>query len=443
MTLKIEESQSSDEDSEEIEDGNDDSINGDEAALSDEELEVDEPQGEMEKMEYWVNRHFKHYEQDLLPDHVRAAYLLCPRPEVMAHAKDKNNYDPADRRACERLLRKIMVNPNITDAAERQKEEAIVIDTFYSELSDFQHHMGVFERPHIWIIAKDKNLVTHTWHEKYTLHETKVFGRFACIVTSKKKGISCAERHWKQTKFHKKGRRGALGTMKTKKLSTISTSYSYEQARLRADDARTAGHLWEDEDFFDYNNFCERKLIGVERVTRVFRAWEETWEKEQFSAAGDEVFAAKLSAKYEGLKWQDPDSKRMMRTLDGDCVVLCKLDKDTARKREKGKGWGYMILGVYENYNESMSRIDNDARGGLKSNDFFEMHGDVSDFYYMVIKWYKENPEPGLRVCEQGECESVCSFHDDNEEHEIDWDEDEPVVEAAVGGGRRRGDREE
>ncbi len=47
-----------------------------------------------------------------------------------------------------------------------------------------------------------------------------------------------------------------------------------------------------------------------------------------------------------------------------------------------------------------------------------------------------------LRVCEQGECESVCSFHDDNEEHKIDWDEDEPVVEAAVGGGEG-GEREE
>ena len=50
------------------------------------------------------------------------------------------------------------------------------------------------------------------------------------------------------------------------------------------------------------------------------------------------------------------------------------------------------------------------------------MHHDVSDFYYMAIKWYKENPEPGLGVCEQGKCERLCSFGDDDEEQEIDGD---------------------
>ena len=81
-------------------------------------------------MEYWVNHHFKHYKHHLLPDHVHGAYFLCPRPEVMGHVKDKKNYDPADHQECESLLRKIMVDPNITDAAERQKEEENVIDTF-------------------------------------------------------------------------------------------------------------------------------------------------------------------------------------------------------------------------------------------------------------------------------------------------------------------------
>ena len=45
-----------------------------------------------------------------------------------------------------------------------------------------------------------------------------------------------------------------------------------------------------------------------------------------------------MSAKYEGLKWIDVDSKREMHTAIGDCVVLKKLGKETERKREGQRG---------------------------------------------------------------------------------------------------------
>ena len=44
-----------------------------------------------------------------------------------------------------------------------------------------------------------------------------------------------------------------------------------------------------------------------------------------------------MSAKYEGLKWIDVDSKREKLITMGDCLVLKKLGKDTERKRKKGK----------------------------------------------------------------------------------------------------------
>ena len=43
----------------------------------------------------------------------------------------------------------------------------------------------------------------------------------------------------------------------------------------------------------------------------------------------------------------------------------------------------------------------------MKSYDFFEMMpDDCSDFYYMVRKWYEDNPEVGVRAQEGrgGEC---------------------------------------
>ncbi len=44
-----------------------------------------------------------------------------------------------------------------------------------------------------------------------------------------------------------------------------------------------------------------------------------------------------MSAKYEGLKWIDVDSKREKHIIMGDCLVLKKLEKDTERERKKGK----------------------------------------------------------------------------------------------------------
>jgi hypothetical protein len=68
-----------------------------------------------------------------------------------------------------------------------------------------------------------------------------------------------------------------------------------------------------------------------------------------FTAAGDEKFAARLSAKYEGLKWYDEDEKWKMRTMNGDCVVLCRLTSAHQTKSQKGGlGWVYCVLGIYD-----------------------------------------------------------------------------------------------
>ena len=98
----------------------------------------------------------------------------------------------------------------------------------------------------------------------------------------------------------------------------------------------------------------------------------------------------------------------------GDCVVLKKLGKETERKKEKGKGWGYFILGLYENYDETKSHHENEqSNSDISSYDFFEMCNDASDFYYMVTEFYKANPVPGFRVCEKGECDSIGSVEDE------------------------------
>ena len=96
------------------------------------------------------------------------------------------------------------------DRAEREVLEAHLIDTFLSELSDFQNHQGPFASSHPWIIAQNEDVIAHEWHEKYSLAETKVLGVLACRVTPKAKGVGCVECHWKVSKRHKKGKRGKL-----------------------------------------------------------------------------------------------------------------------------------------------------------------------------------------------------------------------------------------
>jgi len=195
-----------------------------------------------------------------------------------------------------------MVLVHVVHRTERELLEAQLIDTFLSKLHGFQNHQGPFTSPHPWIIAWNEDVIAHEWHKKYNLVDTTVLGALACRVTSKAKAVGCAQQHWKATKRHKKGKRGRLGSDIMKKLSTISAAYSYERSALRRATAQRAGKLWEDDDFENYNNFCSKNIPKSTRVTRIFRAWEERWEKVQFDSSGDEKFAARLSAKYEGLK---------------------------------------------------------------------------------------------------------------------------------------------
>ena len=83
--------------------------------------------------------------------------------------------------------------------------------------------------------------------------------------------------------------------------------------------------------------------------------------KVQCESGGDDKFAAQFLAKYEGLQWVDFDSKMPMYSAEGDCSVLVKLGGQTARKQEKGKGWAYCLLGMYDGqYDESMRHLEND-----------------------------------------------------------------------------------
>ena len=63
---------------------------------------------------------------------------------------------------------------------------------------------------HTWIVARNEDVIAHEWHKEYSLVETKVLGALACKVTSKAKGVGCAEQHWEAQRGTRRARRGDL-----------------------------------------------------------------------------------------------------------------------------------------------------------------------------------------------------------------------------------------
>ena len=60
---------------------------------------------------------------------------------------------------------------------------------------------------------------------RYSLQETKVLGKLACLVLSKILGIRTAKQNWKQVKYIKLGQRSSTGTEKVKKQTALYGQY--------------------------------------------------------------------------------------------------------------------------------------------------------------------------------------------------------------------------
>ena len=84
---------------------------------------------------YKFKRWWLHYRQRLLADYVRAAYMLSPHPIIQQHCKD--NMDPEDRLAMERLMIKIHLQGYVEDDDEWELKKATMMDKFWSEYNDF------------------------------------------------------------------------------------------------------------------------------------------------------------------------------------------------------------------------------------------------------------------------------------------------------------------
>ena len=126
--------------------------------------------------------------------------------------------------ALEFVVRKLHQDPNPNKATWFMKDDDEIVDTFWSEFADFRSRRKAFGNPPRWKGAHVRPGLSHKWHEKYSLAETKVLGFVACRVTSKNAGIGMCERNWGDVKEIKSGKRSGLSGESTEKRRLIRTT---------------------------------------------------------------------------------------------------------------------------------------------------------------------------------------------------------------------------
>ena len=78
----------------------------------------------------------------------------------------------------------------------------------------------------------------------------------------------------------------------------------------------------------DIANEIERK--GNDGNVRIFRAWQETWEKEKLGPKGDHVLEARMLRKYGGLSWRDCDNEDAKVNANPTMMHLDKKEETTS-----------------------------------------------------------------------------------------------------------------
>ena len=318
--------------------------------------------------------------------------------------------------AVERLITKLILKQSLI-GVERDTELARLVQTFWSEHTEFLHHTGKFDKAHIWISAEQDDMESHMWHAYYSVPVTSVLGRLACFVLSKILGCGSAERNWKVNKRMKK-RSPNLANEKAKKQTLIYCRYQALRAEHKKKQLSAAGKLWEDEDFVhckmdQYGRETENPVVSEkEDDVRIFRAWAEQWESTKIAKNGCAVLEARLAKKYGGLKWWDIDEAN-----DDEEVGTARKGARKKKKNEPvksirtahptkmyfhpgGKGEGknrYAVIGMMEGFDMAKSLKEND--------DFYDVWDRNEDFFGQVVEYYEDGKE--VKCYEEGgECSS-------------------------------------
>ena len=277
----------------------------------------------------------------------------------------------------------MILSPTVVGRAKTVQKTAL-IKAVNEEYTEFVNKRGKFAKnKNMWLTAGEEDLSAARWHYNYTVPSTKVLGKLACLVLSKIAGGGSAERLWKIRKFLSKGQRASLGNDKAKKQTLIYARYQEKKARARKNKLSAAGVLWEDADFdaCKMDMFCQEIVdeLGEHAPPsrypdyssdRVFRAWQENWEKKKIGPGGDPVHKARLVRKYAGLYWLDIDNGNKLLCADQRMVF----DK----KRGENK---YHIFAKFDGFDGSKSAEEQEDEWNVWSFEGTALYELITDYY--------------------------------------------------------------
>ena len=246
------------------------------------------------------------------------------------------------------------------------------------------------------------------WHSRNSLRYAKVLGPLACRVTSKILGIGSAERSWGDVKHLKTNKRAHLSADRVKKQATIFGSYSMEKNEIKkqfSENESKPYEFWTDEDFdrrFDI--LSNDTSADSNKPSRIFKSWEEDWEKESVFKKSP-VNEAKLLNKYGGLSWYDIDSEQMVYSDKFDLEWI----RVTTSKKSGEKNGGYSLIAYDESYDRDKEDRDEHVEPWIFS----------VDLRHCIAEYYEQHPELGVKVLrlEHNENEPDGEPHENGEEN--------------------------
>ena len=257
-----------------------------------------------EIMRYWIKRRDK-----LIHPYLLVGYLLSPNQTIMAHAREHRS--DMHNKAVITLITRLILDPLLVGNA-RSEALSEAINIFWDEFNHFQNKKRMYRHEYMWEAKARDDMPAYCWHERNSLHTTRVLGKLACLVLSKILGVGTAERNWKQVKLIKAGQRSSISSDKTKKQVTLYGQNCQLKADARAHKLSSAGKLWEEDDFktMKMDLYCKDtwQALDVQRTTdvpeRMFRCWRERWEipTRNMGAGGNALLEEKLKKKYMGFK---------------------------------------------------------------------------------------------------------------------------------------------
>ena len=150
--------------------------------------------------------------------------MLCVIPHIRKDAKDHSDRD--HRKQVKNVIKTLFYGAY-------EKEMAVTLDLIWNEYTAFDNMIGSYDADEFIWKSKDINDgKIHLWHQKYSLPFTKVLGFVACKVTSKVLGVGALESSWGDVKTIKYGKRYAISSGVSEKLSIVYTSACIESAMI-------------------------------------------------------------------------------------------------------------------------------------------------------------------------------------------------------------------